>query len=376
MGGDVRTRQDVLKEPTTLDHIAVERAVSIGDACLRNHEVTLGYWELGRQLAKVVGDESANWCTWATWASRTVGHALDVHEEPFLVDARTRKWPKSARRAALGLAHFSRTTLNPAMATALAVGNREIYDEIADHFVDFLDALEQHRLSGIDDAREWALQLVPAATTDHEISRRFEHHRAAFVLYYRASVERDAVRRSQLVLAANLLITDYEQRRLQQYVEVAFFTAPKGWRSLRESACALFGKRIARITTKRVTAVITPRYAIPVGEPLALLPGARVLYPIEFDEPIPELREVLGRYAPGTIPQCSNWADFDDRMRYITGLFTAYHFDESLDEDPFTELACKELHVALTNPKVNPTDAINNATRLERLVARFNSQGR
>ena len=151
----VQVATDAMIPPFRIDHDAVARAVAIGEPRLRNHEVTLGYWELARRLEDHLGAEHANWCTWATWASRTVGHALDPHEDPHLVIERTRDKPAVLRWLSIRAARLSRRTLNPRMAPAIAEGNREIYDEIADDFVDFLDQLDNDKFASRDDAIAW-----------------------------------------------------------------------------------------------------------------------------------------------------------------------------------------------------------------------------
>src|SRR5438552_1558097 len=43
------------------------------DAVRRNLLITQCYHDLSAELARVLGGGNANWCTFATWASRTAG---------------------------------------------------------------------------------------------------------------------------------------------------------------------------------------------------------------------------------------------------------------------------------------------------------------
>ena len=54
---------------------------------LRNRRITLAYSNLSTQLATLIaqGDSEnrdANWCTFATWSSRTIGASIDPHPVP------------------------------------------------------------------------------------------------------------------------------------------------------------------------------------------------------------------------------------------------------------------------------------------------------
>ena len=353
-------------DPLALDHDDVARAVAIGSDQLRNHGITLFYWRLGRRLAAHLGTDVANWCTWATWASRTVGHALDPYATPYLVRERTRSWPRPARTAALRVARWSRTALNPRLAPAIAVGNREIFDEIADHFLTFLDALDDGRLPDAASAHRFAAGIVGAeAPTGSEHRRMLDHHREGFVRYWEAAQESRPAERARLVLAGNLLMAEYEQARLQPWIEEAFFVAPsEGW-GVPAILRRTIGPAVARLTTRRVTAVITPAMLVPVGEPLRRRAGEARLFPAALDPPGTELGAVLARYPSGPTPQCANWTRFEDRMAFVTGLFHAYHFEPTLHAAPFAMVAARDLVRALRENDPSVAERINRAARVD-----------
>src|SRR5512134_702818 len=58
--------------PTLLD---VERTSALSDPVLRNLQITQCYHELAHVLAERTGPK-ANWCTFATWASRQAGQTI------------------------------------------------------------------------------------------------------------------------------------------------------------------------------------------------------------------------------------------------------------------------------------------------------------
>src|SRR3954469_16635953 len=50
----------------------------------RNLLITQSYHDLSTELARVLGPENVNWCTFATWASRTAGRFVREEEVPKL----------------------------------------------------------------------------------------------------------------------------------------------------------------------------------------------------------------------------------------------------------------------------------------------------
>src|SRR5678816_2579185 len=62
---------------TTVEQI--NQIASLNDAVLRNLQITQCYWELSTVFAKPKG-AYANWCTFATWASKQAGQTIR-HED-------------------------------------------------------------------------------------------------------------------------------------------------------------------------------------------------------------------------------------------------------------------------------------------------------
>jgi hypothetical protein len=57
----------------TLDEI--DRIAGLSNPILRNLRITQCYYEISQSVAGFTGD-SANWCTFATWASKQAGQTI------------------------------------------------------------------------------------------------------------------------------------------------------------------------------------------------------------------------------------------------------------------------------------------------------------
>src|ERR671919_1377411 len=84
------TRADTVSPPAPTV-AEVERIAALTDPVVRNLQITQCYCELSRAFAARTGGGPANWCTFATWASKQAGqtirredlaHALDNVARP------------------------------------------------------------------------------------------------------------------------------------------------------------------------------------------------------------------------------------------------------------------------------------------------------
>ena len=76
------------------DVAAVRRIAAIGDPVLRNLEITYCYSRLAAAVARRTG-AGANWCTFATWASRQAGSTIRGEDAEAFLRARLRLGPTS-----------------------------------------------------------------------------------------------------------------------------------------------------------------------------------------------------------------------------------------------------------------------------------------
>jgi hypothetical protein len=314
--------------PTVED---VERIVAIESPVVRNLEITYSYSRLADACAKRTG-KGANWCTYATWASRQAGRTIrgeDLleHLELRLGDSRWVLHPfRSLGRWFLRRGLFQRETrlgrLTAELHTpfdaferasdAVARGNLKVFEEIGLQFARYLhgDAVEGDPLL-----------------------------RQAFAHYDRALSEQDPGTRAELAFLGNLEIGFHEQTRLQPQILEALDAAfpPQEDLGLR-----LFARGLQRSSSRVAREVITDCLMVLTlpGQVLALATNLPGPYPAELAEPTdPELEAFLARFEP--VPPAPDdcgardWSNLDQRMHYIVHLFRAFHLSEQLSEPPF-----------------------------------------
>ena len=356
----------------------VRRIGAIENPIVRNLEITHCYSRLAAAFAARIG-AGANWCTYATWASRQAGRTIRGEDLLEHLGRRLgeRRWLlhpfASAWRALLRRGLFRRETrlgrLTAQLHTpfdaferaseAVARGNLKVFEEIGLEFARYLATRPPDTPDGAAFER-FAGRLRPGDPPDGQ-----RYLRQAFGRYERLRVETDPTARAQLTVLANLEIGLHEQTRLQPAIRealdaayatkrdlgqrtlVALFPATARWWSVvRRPASALVGAAAARV--QRAASELA-REAITDSFMVLSLPG-RVLalgahlpdgYPEALRAPTnAELTELLARFEPAApaSDDCGarDWADLQQRMHYIVHLFCAFHAREELAGPPFT----------------------------------------
>ena len=69
------------------DPAEVRRIAALREPVLRNLEITQCYWRLADAVARRTGT-GANWCTFATWASKQAGSTIRGEDAEALLRAR------------------------------------------------------------------------------------------------------------------------------------------------------------------------------------------------------------------------------------------------------------------------------------------------
>jgi hypothetical protein len=310
----------------------VKRICAIESPVVRNLAITYCYSQLAAACAERTG-KGANWCTYATWASRQAGRTIrgeDLleHLEWRLGESRWLLHPlRSLGRLLLRRGLFQRETRLGRLISeihtpfdaferasdAVARGNLKVFEEIGLQFARYLDG---DRVEG-----------------DPQLRQAFAH-------YDRLQQEGDPKRRAELAFLANLEIGLHEQTRLQpQILEAvdaasALFPPAPLWHPLL-SALQRSSSRLAREVITDCLMVLT----LP-GRVLALAANLADAYPPELAEPTnPELAEFLARFEP--VPPARDdcgardWSNLHQRMHYIVHLFRVFHLSEQLFEPPF-----------------------------------------
>ena len=346
----------------------VRRIAAIANPVLRNLQITHCYSRLAAEFAARSGD-GANWCTYATWASRQagrtvrgedllehLGHRFASHRwvlHPFAT-----LWRRLLRRGLfqpetrIGRLTAELNTPFDAFertSAAVARGNLKVFEEIGLEFARYL-----HESPPDFD------HLRPGNPPEGQ-----RYLRQAFMHYERLRSEQDPKARAELAVLANLEIGFHEQTRLQpeirealdaahatkkdlgrRVLEAVFPSAAGWWSFVLGPAGAAIGVVAAGFqrTSSRVA-----REAITDSLMVMTLPG-RVLtlgthladaYPEVLDEPADaELTELLARFEP-VAPEpddCGalDWSDLHQRMHYIVHLFRAFHLSAELARPPFT----------------------------------------
>lgn len=338
------------------------------EAVRRNLLITLSYHDLSRGLARVLGAENVNWCTFATWASRTAGRFVRDDEVPALFRVLLGRFEPvhvtlARVNAALGRIHpgtaidddglldFTRDVVHN-VAELIAAGNLAVFGELGPVFSEAIDALEH-------DPAPTALDSLAARLSDTQslLHSGLGHYAAA-------RAEPDPSRKAALMLLANGQVGLHEQIRLQPFIadsinapirdaldeELDVWAAErpgKVARELRILVSRLMHSVVDEVerlwqefTTHELMTLWLPDGDLHLGRDLPSPPGAplypAVLDPIVDQETV-ELIEQYGADRPTAVGTAAiDWARLSDRMHYILAMFRSRQCDAALFDEPFT----------------------------------------
>ena len=377
----------------TVDEI--DRISRLSDPVVRNLQITQCYYQISHLIAPIAAI-SANWCTFATWASKQAGQTIRredlvrAFEEGFKLSAEISGALEDLVRLlrAVGMRPETRDpreaifqTLNPAAAfdraaDAVARGNKKGFEEIGREFARFCAIFHDDSAFDANKTAHFCTELRPGQPPDGQ-----QLLREAFTAYAQARFESAAKARTELMLLANLLAGFHEQVRLQPEIAEALNAPlenvdqlkrnclavflPDIWIHARSRATDLLRRglpldraldRLAREANRLVRQVITEHLMtlhLPGGEVLRLGRDLLTPFPPVLEEiSNPKLREFLARTdaTPENLSAsgAEDWSDFGDRMHFIADFFRAYQEQPRLFEAPFTP----EQVAALTSGKL------------------------
>ena len=357
----------------------VRRIAAMANPVLRNLEITHCYWRLAEAFA-ARGGEGANWCTYATWASRQAGRTIRgedafeqvgrrLGESRWLLHPAATLWRRLLRRglfqreSRIGRLTAQLHTPFDALERAsdcVARGNLRVFEEIGLEFARWLEECAPHAEPDSAPCRRFLEGLRPGDPPEGQ-----RYLRQAFARYQRSRNEPDPKARAELTVLANIEIGFHEQTRLQPEIRAAldaayvtekdlgrrtldalFPSAERWWPVLRRPAAAVVGGFAAaaqRASSRIARELITESFlvlSLP-GRVLALATHLTDEYPEALREPADsELTEFLARFepAPPAPDDCGarDWSDLEQRMHYIVHLFSAFHLSGDLSRPPFT----------------------------------------
>ena len=327
---------------------------------LRNRRITLAYSDLSVRLADALAHgghrRQANWCTFSAWSSKTIGGWIEDDPE---IDPLDPDWvPAWVSEQLTDVLRWVLTRDNGATYRALAAGNRFVFLEIGLAFALFLEAFDPRRLTGADEeawARYWGrMEAVLAEQARLDPSWMLTENPPSIELelglrqYFEALFTGDPKERAERVLAGNLLIGAYEQRRVDGYVSasLALFTGP----AMRRLVCRRFDRAWSWRTwpsslyaslMSQFMVLKLPDEVLTLGRPLpAPGPSGTPLFPTDLQAiTLPLTQALLTRYdlSDGRDEgrRVHNWSSYDDRMSYIANLFRSRQQHEPLFSKPF-----------------------------------------
>jgi hypothetical protein len=355
--------------PTSAD---VRRIAALDNPVVRNLEITHTYARLAAEVGRRLGG-GANWCSFATWASRQAGST--IRGEDLLEHIQLRLGRKASvlhpvatfKRWLVQRGLFHRETFIGRItarlhtpfdavelaSAAVARGNLEVFAEIGLEFARWLEECTTDVAPDSPRFRAFLDGLQPGDPPDGQGLLR-----QAFTRYQRIGFERDPKLRCELLLLANLEIGLHEQTRLQPEIRAALDApyatkedlirrldgAPRnGQGALPRPFSALLAP-VQREMAQVAREVITESFMV------LSLPGHVLALGNHLDEPFPELLRELGdadlaallvRFqCRGVDPHdcgARDWSVLEQRMHYIVHLFRAFHAAEALYRPPFTD---------------------------------------
>ncbi|MBW7881633.1 MAG: hypothetical protein H3C34_03175 [Caldilineaceae bacterium] len=362
----------------------IDRIAAMDDPLIRNLQITQAYAELSAAVAQRTGP-AANWCTFATWASKQAGQTIRKEDlartlQRAVTDLLFAPAPAAGEAAAApaaipaDVAMIQKTlwdVLDPQApfqraSDAVARGNRKVFAEIGREFARFLATCVHDPAYDETKIEQFCSNLRPGEPPHGQ-----RYLRQAFTRYYRAWFEDDDSRRAQLMLAANVEIGLHEQTRLQPEIAEAMAAPIVDPRELsRRLVAVLFPgqswldrtRRLIQrlrgapspldLAVDRFVARVRHEARLIISEHMMTLSlPQKVVLRLGRDlsaEFPPELRQITDPDLRGLLDLVDptqdsvresgamDWADLPERLHFIVDLFRCYQAWPPLFQPPFS----------------------------------------
>jgi len=362
----------------------VARIAALEDPAARNRQITEAYWKLSTEVERRL-EGRANWCTFATWASQQAG--VTIRHEDLSNALRERlhaSWKiRGVDAILIGVLEESGLDLLQAVVDAVSAlgplrrsgdavgrGNRKVFAEIGLQFSRWLAMCPDVRDPSDREMAAFSESLASGPPPDGQdlLKQAFANYRAAA----RAANETD---KAQFMLLADLQIGCHEQTRLQPEIQAALdglLLEPGDLVDFLMSSLGPHQGRLAKAVNKvwpfeespleRVAKMLAEDVReverVLVTENLMSLwlpPGEVVQLGRDLTRPFPEalqnltnpdLLALVEKFCPAVNSEAGSgvrdWADFNQRMRFIAELFRAYWDDERLFTSPSTAVVASQ----------------------------------
>ncbi|MBK8705264.1 MAG: hypothetical protein IPN33_18005 [Saprospiraceae bacterium] len=362
----------------------VDRIATHPVAVIRNLQITQSYHELSAAMTGRLG-ACANWCTFATWASKQAGNTIRGEDlsrslqqllanAPVLNDAMVNLVDTimlgSSPPDKKGLRKLIWELINPQSAAdragdAVARGNQKVYAEIGREFARFIETCLSDETYNEAHITGFCEALRAGDPPDGQ-----RYLQQAFRRYYQAMFEPDAQAKAELSLMANIEIGFHEQTRLQPEIAEALeaSVAEPHQFKLRLLGCLfprsswivyfsiILQRLLGRPTTldraitnffdaaRRHIRIILSDHMMALGFPkaetLKLGDDLKANFPAILRQlKNPDLKAMLAQVDPTPDSMrdtgAADWADLYDRLHFIVDLFRSSHLNPDLLEPPF-----------------------------------------
>lgn len=334
----------------------MRRITAISNPVIRNLEITHCYSRLAAAIAERTG-RGANWCTFATWASRQAGRTVRGEDLLERLGAKLRQRAllhplRTLGRRLLrrGLFHadsrLGRLTAElhtpfdafELASDAVARGNRKVFEEIGLEFARYLHDVPPDAPPDSPRLGRFLDGLRPGDPPEGQ-----RYLRQAFAHYERRRFETVPKERVELLVLANLEIGLHEQTRLQPEIAEAIDAVHATKEDLGRRLLGVPAAGLQRAASSVAREVITESFLV------LSLPGRVLALGTHLDDRFPDdlleignadLAALAARYEPvaPAADDCgaTDWSVLEQRMHYIIHLFQAFHGRAELFEAPFT----------------------------------------
>lgn len=361
----------------------VQAVLAIDDRVLRNFWVTQTYSDLSAGLSRLLAADTANWCTFGTWASDTVGGNMRGEDLPKWLHSRVvlhdgmmgaiRSVNEGPQRRVFADVLREITPdhvfdvvreLLGACALNLSNGNTEVFAEIAPAAATFISCYEADPVD-YKSARARVLEQCDGAPPFEGVNRL----RAGFSLWCDAMEETSPTIRSQRILAGSLQLGAHEQHHLQGAIAGSIdmginqsaalykkrLVSESGSAARLEQSIASALDPVVKATgdlwgdlmTKLLGTIETPDGTLLLDRDVPPIPGQPFTPPEIEPIVVDDLAMLLTRFdrseGNGVGSAAADWVNLDDRMNFIANLFVSRHHRSELFQTPFNAAVLSDI---------------------------------